>query len=90
MGAVTRELFASRAAGTSTATVDLGAPTVFVAWGDVTWIDSLSDFDRDNAVAIDKFAGHVEDIARRRAGYGGRGEVRVRICLSGGATTKIK
>lgn len=53
MPAFTREMFASRASGTATVTIDLGAPTVFVAWGDVTWIDSLSTFDADNAVAID-------------------------------------
>jgi hypothetical protein len=53
MPAAVREMFASRSAGTSTVTIDLGTPTVFVAWGTVTFIDSLNDFDRDNAVAID-------------------------------------
>jgi hypothetical protein len=53
MGAVVRQLFASRSVGSSSVTIDLGAPTVFLAWGNVTWIDSLATFDRDNAVAID-------------------------------------
>lgn len=53
MPAVTREMFARRANGTATVTIDLGSPTVFLAWGDVTFIDSLNNFDRDNAVAID-------------------------------------
>ena len=53
MPAFVAEMFASRASGTSTVTIDLGAPTVFLAWGNVTFIDSLADFDRDNAVAID-------------------------------------
>lgn len=53
MSAVVRQMFAVSPGGTSTVTIDLGAPTVFVAWGTVTWIDSLNDFDRDNAVAID-------------------------------------
>jgi hypothetical protein len=54
MGAVVREMFASGpGTATSTVTIDLGVSTVFVAWGDVTWIDSTATFDRDNAVAID-------------------------------------
>ncbi len=53
MAAFVREMFARRGAGTSTVTIDLGAPTTFLAWGSVTWIDPLTDFDRDNAVAID-------------------------------------
>ena len=53
MAAFVREMFASRANGTATVTINLGAPQIFLAWGDVTWIDSLSNFDSDNAVAID-------------------------------------
>ncbi len=36
-----------------TATINLGSPRTFYAWCNITMIDSLSDFDRDNAVAID-------------------------------------
>lgn len=36
-----------------TVTLDLGRRQTFYAWCQVTMIDSLSDFDRDNAVAID-------------------------------------
>jgi hypothetical protein len=39
--------------GVATVTIDLGAPTVFLAWGTITSTDSLADFDRDNAAAID-------------------------------------
>jgi len=38
-----------------TATIDLGSPRQFYAWCQVNLIDSLTDFDRDNAVAIDIF-----------------------------------
>ena len=55
MPAFVRSLFARRAGDPSTVTVtiDLGTPTSFLAWGNVTFIDSLDNFDRDNAVAID-------------------------------------
>jgi hypothetical protein len=53
MPAFTREMFARRSNCTSTVTIDLGTSTTFLAWGEVTFIDSLADFDRDNAVAID-------------------------------------
>jgi hypothetical protein len=38
-----------------TATIDLGAHRSFYAWCQINLIDSLSDFDRDNAVAIEVF-----------------------------------
>jgi hypothetical protein len=38
-----------------TATVDLGSARSFYAWCQINLIDSLADFDRDNAVAIDIF-----------------------------------
>jgi hypothetical protein len=41
--------------GSASATVDLGGVRRFLAWGSVTMIDSLNDFDRDNAVAFDIF-----------------------------------
>jgi hypothetical protein len=53
MAAFVREMFARRAAGTTTLTVDLGTPQTFLAWGTITWLDPLTDFDRDNAAAID-------------------------------------
>jgi hypothetical protein len=53
MSAFIREMFAVSPGGTSTVTIDLGASSVFLAWGIVTWIDPLNNFDRDNAVAID-------------------------------------
>lgn len=36
-----------------TATINLGSRRTFYAWCNITMIDSLTDFDRDNAVAID-------------------------------------
>lgn len=54
MGAAFREMFASgNGVATSTVTIDLGSSQTFIAWGNITWIDSTSDFDSDNAVAID-------------------------------------
>ena len=41
--------------GTASATVDMGRPRRFLAWGSVTMVDPLTDFDRDNAVAFDIF-----------------------------------
>ena len=39
--------------GSETATIDLGSGKQFYAWCQVNLIDSLADFDRDNAAAID-------------------------------------
>lgn len=36
-----------------TATINLGSPRTFYAWTQINMIDSLTDFDRDNAVAIE-------------------------------------
>jgi hypothetical protein len=41
--------------GSASATIDLGRARPFLAWGSVTMIDSLADFDRDNAYAFDIF-----------------------------------
>ena len=41
--------------GSASATVDLGRPRRFMAWGSVTMVDPLNDFDRDNAFAMDIF-----------------------------------
>ncbi len=41
--------------GSASATVDLGRPRRFMAWGSVTMVDPLTDFDRDNAFAFDIF-----------------------------------
>ncbi len=41
--------------GSASATVDLGRRRPFLAWGSVTMVDSLADFDRDNAYAFDIF-----------------------------------
>ena len=38
-----------------TATIDLGRPRQFFAWTQINMVDSLADFDRDNAVAIEVF-----------------------------------
>ena len=50
------ELFARKnLGGSASATVDLGRARPFLAWGSVTMVDSLNDFDRDNAYAFDIF-----------------------------------
>ena len=41
--------------GSASATVDLGRNRRFMAWGSVTMVDPLTDFDRDNAFAFDIF-----------------------------------
>lgn len=41
--------------GSASATIDLGRPRRFLAWGSVTMVDSLTQFDRDNAYAFDIF-----------------------------------
>lgn len=41
--------------GSASATVNLGHRHHFIAFGSVTMIDPLTDFDRDNAVAFDIF-----------------------------------
>jgi len=54
VGAAIREMFAvGNGTATSTVTIDLGSPQFFIAWGNVTFVDSLSNFDADNAVAVD-------------------------------------
>ena len=42
-------------AGSSTADIDLGRRRSFLAWGSVTFTDPLTDYDRDNGVAIEVF-----------------------------------
>lgn len=46
-------LFSGGSGEQETATINLGGGKVFYAWCQITMIDSLADFDRDNAVAID-------------------------------------
>lgn len=41
--------------GSASATVDLGSHKRFMAWGSVTMVDPLNDFDSDNAFVIDIF-----------------------------------
>lgn len=57
------------AGGSASAAVDLGARRRFVAWGQPTFVDSLSRFDRDNAVAFDIFT--VDGDNPQRVGFGG-------------------
>ena len=41
--------------GSGTATIDLGRNRSFLAWATVTMVDSLNDFDSDNAVVAEVF-----------------------------------
>lgn len=52
MAASVRQLFANSNI-TTTQTVVLGASTTFVAMASLSMLDSLTDFDRDNAAVID-------------------------------------
>jgi hypothetical protein len=53
MAIIVRDLYARSSTGESSVTINLGQETFFLAWGTVSVIDSLSDFDRDNAVVLD-------------------------------------
>jgi hypothetical protein len=55
--------------GTGSAVVDLGSEKRFLAWGGVTFVDSLSDYDRDNGVALDIFT--IDGDHPQRVGWGG-------------------
>jgi hypothetical protein len=57
------------AGGTSSVLVDLGRTRRFLAWADVTFVDSLVDFDRDNGIALDIFT--VDSNHPARVGFGG-------------------
>ena len=54
--------------GSASATIDLGRARPFIAWGSVTMVDSLNDFDRDNAYAFDIFTinGVRDGLSRER------------------------
>jgi hypothetical protein len=57
MDAFKVDLFALKnEGGSASATLDLGRARPFLAWGSVSMVDSLTDFDRDNAYAFDIFA----------------------------------
>lgn len=52
--AVRRHLWALKSEGGSdSVTIDLARRRPFIAWGSVTMVDPLADFDRDNAYALD-------------------------------------
>jgi hypothetical protein len=55
--------------GSGTATIDLGRSRSFFAWATVTFVDSLSDFDRDNAVVAEVF--QVDGAETWKAAWGG-------------------
>jgi hypothetical protein len=55
MAAFKSRLVAINSTGNASVTIDLGYRRPFLAWATVTMIDSLTDFDRDNAVAADIF-----------------------------------
>jgi hypothetical protein len=56
--------------GSDVVTVDLGRTVSLLAWGQVTMIDSRSDFDRDNAWAVEVFM--VDDDRPGPYIFGGR------------------
>lgn len=56
--------------GYGSVTVDLGRRRRFVAWATVTMVDSLNDFDADNAVVAEVF--RVDGAEAWRAVHGGR------------------
>jgi hypothetical protein len=48
-------LFVNSQVTSDSVTIDLGQPRLFLAWITVNMVDSLIDFDRDNAIAADIF-----------------------------------
>jgi hypothetical protein len=57
------------ATGNASVTFDLGRPRPFLCWVSITMIDSLSSFDRDNAVAADIFT--IDGIQQPTRVFGG-------------------
>lgn len=57
------------AGGTHSAVVDLGRERRFLAWGEITFVDPLIDYDRDNGVALDIFT--VDGTSPAWVGAGG-------------------
>ena len=57
------------AGGTGSALVDFGRRRRFLAFGQATFVDSLTDYDRDNACALDVF--RVDGELVGNAGFGG-------------------
>ena len=55
MDAYRVNIYSGDGLSSETATIDLGSAKQFYAWCQVNLIDSLTDFDRDNAVAIEIF-----------------------------------
>lgn len=60
---------AINATGNASVTFNLGRPRPFVCWVSVTMIDSLSSFDRDNAVVADIFT--IDGIQQPSRVFGG-------------------
>jgi hypothetical protein len=57
------------AGGSDSVVIDLGSEKKFIAFGQITYIDSLSKFDRDNAVALDIFT--IDDNPQPGVAHGG-------------------
>jgi hypothetical protein len=55
--------------GTDSITIDLGQVRHFLAWGSITMVDSLADFDRDNMYCIDIY--EVDGTRTWTSVYGG-------------------
>ncbi|MCP2262201.1 hypothetical protein LX15_005935 [Streptoalloteichus tenebrarius] len=55
--------------GVASATLDLGRPCRFLVWCGVSMVDSLGDFDRDNAYVVDIFT--VDDTRTASRVHGG-------------------
>ncbi|MBH0008368.1 M10 family metallopeptidase domain-containing protein [Salinibacterium sp. SWN1162] len=57
------------AGGSHSAVVDLGRERRFLAWGETTFVDPLTDYDRDNGIAMDIFT--VDGTSPAAVGTGG-------------------
>lgn len=55
--------------GYETAEIDLGRRRPFLAWGSVTFTDPLTNYDRDNGVAIEVY--RIDGVRTSSVGHGG-------------------
>jgi hypothetical protein len=69
MRAYTISVFSGINGGSETATIDLGSAQNFYAWCQINMIDSLADFDRDNAVVLEIY--QVDGVETWKVIYGG-------------------
>ena len=69
MPAYVTNVYSGITGGSETATIDLGSSRDFYAWCQINMVDSLADFDTDNAVVMEIY--QVDGTETSRKIYGG-------------------